>query len=687
MKLKPTTQELILVLMALVMGIVLRISHTDRMAVEHFDEAVYSSPAWYDSQHGQSYPMRHLYAPPLLPTMISICASVPGLSELAPFVPAMFFGVLTILVVWWMARSWFGMNAGLMIVFVVCCSDFHILFSRMAMTDVPALCWMCLAVGAASSGLQFRSVRRMAVAGVFTGLAWWTKYTGWLPLAIVLSGSTFWWLLFARRDLPYLTLLKLQATMVATAGLFFAVLLWQLQDLGGYSAVAANHRGYFLGFDGWQNRMADHIVYHFRLDSWLGAAALGIGCLAAGTQRWFLLKRSTWNNLQSSTPTGQPPTPDGAASPITLTRFIVAAVALTVMATGVGTFAILTCIGIGGIAGMFLWPTLANQQRRFRSGDQRPSDEAPFPHDAADLKSSPTIDPTLGVCLVTVWFAGMLLTTPMYHPYPRLSLPLLCSIWLAAAGGLSWWMESTISVARNDELQSLTSLQTLMRRLGTAMMMIALALTWFAGSLQQSWIWQDRTSLRDASRALGAAAVQHIAGTYERTPVPLHADEFGIIRPDPEDEYNEERELIVPPSAFEQLLEQVAKKQDTSSPLVDQTPPTFAVYAFGEPAVLKHLVDGGINAVPITDLNFGPATLSGDDIPTYFVFGPYALRTPNLMDSWVLQKRRFEHVDDFYFTPGEIVLFNLFSPKWIAQHENVAVQKLELYRLKPAPQG
>jgi hypothetical protein len=676
MNFKPTKQELILVIMAILMGGLLRMSRTERLAVEHFDEGVYSSGIWYEDAQGNGYPMRHLYAPPLLPNLITAIAAIPGTQNVAPFAPAMLFGCLTVVVLWWMGRAWFGSNAGLVIVFLVAFSDFHILFSRMAMTDVPALFWICLAVAVASNGLQKQSVRLMMLAGLCTGLAWWTKYTGWLPLAIMCSGSGCWWLLEGRRRVSAVTILKLMAAMSLVAVVCWLPVLWLLQEHGGYAAVKQNHSGYSLGFDGWQDRLADHMVYHFRLDSWFGAAALGVGMLVAATQRWYLLVRSTWNDPRSLPASNFP-------SPAILAKFVIAAIALATMALGVGTIGLLACIGIGGIAGMFLWPMLSDLYTRRLSSDLSPPSESAAPYTDADLRSAPTIDPTLGVCLVAAWFAGMLLMTPTYQSYPRLSLPLVAAIWLAAAGGLAWWIEATLNVARRGgEVASHWGL-VLARRSAAGLLMVAMGLTIFgAASLQPSWIWQDRTSLRDASWAIGVAVYGHASGTYEKTKTPMFLDESGIIHPDAEDEYDENRELMRQPTAIESMMATVAEKADTSKSLTPPELPVCVVYGFGEPAVLSHLSAAGLNVSAVQDLDFPHATWKGDPVATYLVLGPHALRTPGLLYDWTVQQNRFEHVDDFYFAPSEILLFNLFSPRWISQHEEVAVQKLELYRLK-----
>ena len=98
-------QELLLVAMGMLLGVAFRGLHTEQLAIEHFDEGVYASTTWYDSQFGQPWPMRHLYAPPALPGTIRMLSAVPGLSSTAPFLPSIVLGSLTILLMWWLRLS------------------------------------------------------------------------------------------------------------------------------------------------------------------------------------------------------------------------------------------------------------------------------------------------------------------------------------------------------------------------------------------------------------------------------------------------------------------------------------------------------------------------------------------------------------------------------------------------------
>lgn len=676
-----SVQELGLVVLALVMAFWLRAAHTEQLAVEHFDEGIYSSGTWYDGIFGAPYPARHLYAPPLLPTMIDSLAAVPSLNDQAPFIPAIVLGFLTVVAVWWVARSFFGQAAGLFVVFVAAFSDFHILFSRMALTDAPVLFWICLSVGLAVTAIARQSFKLMVVAGIVCGIAWWTKYSGWLPVAIVVSGSAFWWLLEGRKQISAVTMLKLWAAMAITAFVVWSPWLWMLQDRGGYQAVRDNHGGYWMGVEGWQQRLADHITYYFTLEGWFGAVAVGVGLLAAGTRRWIELKRSTWNS-DSQTRLSH----DSAAAPFpsnsALARFVVGAIVLFVLGSAVGTVGLLTCIGVGGLAGMFLWPVNAELHRRSSANDPSPPVEGGSGFFASDFSSAATVDPLLGTSVVLAWFCGMLLTTPMYAPYPRLSLPLLASIWLASAAGISWWIEAIINVERRGEDMMVTRRGRVLRQLTFVLVGGAIGLAYLrVGNVNESAIWRPRTSLRDVSWQIGQTVLDDIDGTFVPPEFSRNLDENGLILPGPPEPDSDAGEDTN--GAESTLAQQIAPVADRSEPIADIQNPECVVYAFGEPAVLKHLNEAGLLCGPVQDFAISPLAVKGDILPTYLIFGPNALRTPDMFNKWAKDSWRFEPVTEFHFVVSDIVAYNLFAPLWVAQHPECRVQKIELYRVLP----
>lgn len=670
-----TKQELGLVTFALIMGMWLRFAHSDRLAVEHFDEGVYASAMWYDAMFEQSYPMRHLYAPPLLPTLIAAVAAIPGCERIAPFLPSMLLGSATLLIVWWMARAMFGQAAGLFAAFVASFSDFHTLYSRMALTDVPVLCLICGSVLLGVKAVADGSLRRMAAGGFVCGLAWWTKYSGWLPIAILTSGTACWWLMgqWKKRRVPSLVeLIRLHAVFIGVAILVWSPWLWMLQSEGGYAAVQANHAGYFKGVAGWQNRLADHLTYYLSMEGWFGAAAIGIGILSAGTRRWMELRRSTWN--PSADASGQ------SAFPAVdlLQRTVVAAIALFVVGVTVGPLAMLICLAIGGLVGRFLWPVDTELYDRAQAGDTSPVVAGGAGFTPADFAAAPTIDPLLSSSVVLAWFVGMLVMTPMYSPYPRLSLPLLASVWLAAGAGVAWWIEGVLNVDRRGDKVTLGRSARLMRRATLIGVGLAIGLTVVQGlNLTPSRVWAPRTSLRDAARELATTVLAEAAGTLELPEPELPMDEDGMIVPWPESD------ATGTDGDIPTVWDQVVAPQPVDERLADLSRPEVGIYVMGEPALLKHLHDAGMLATPVQDFNLTPFRIRGTAIPTYLVLGPNALQQDGIFDHWASRMALYEHITDIHFVVSDVILYNLFSPGWIAQQPEARVQNFELYRLKP----
>lgn len=247
--------ELLAAFALFVIGVAVRIAFPSAMAVEHFDEGVYASNLWCPDS-GFQYPDRHLYAPALIPALIEWSLMLFGTTSWAPMVPSLVFGSLTVPLIWWVGRSWFGPAAGLSAAALAALSDYHILFSRSALTDVTLGFWLLLAVYCFECAFRTLNPARAVIAGVVTGLAWWTKYNGWLPLAISLSGLLAWSLFAPREERQLERRLLLWAVAAVTAIAVWSPFWWLLPQ--GYSQVAANHRLYVVGFTGWWSGFVRH---------------------------------------------------------------------------------------------------------------------------------------------------------------------------------------------------------------------------------------------------------------------------------------------------------------------------------------------------------------------------------------------------------------------------------------------
>ncbi|MBS0262375.1 MAG: glycosyltransferase family 39 protein, partial [Planctomycetes bacterium] len=397
--------EWILAFMLFALGLGLRAAWPDRLGVEHFDEGVYASNFYYTGEKGdEHYPNQHLYAPPLLPTLIEYLMVLVGPGNVAAVAIGITAGSLTILLVWWSVRQWIGPAAGLVASTLVALSDIHIAFSRTALTDVLLCLFLVAAVHGFWSAHTRSSWWRAVLAGGWTGLAWWTKYNGWLPAAIGLSGVLAWRLFeiwnqprspatdpnrLRRAIRPIALSLLLWGTMVFVAALVWAPFWWSLQHRGGYAAVAANHRTYLVGFAGWSTSLVTQArklsIFSGPLTGCSSLVALAVALL---WQR-FRTPRFTWNALLRSN------------------SLYLAVPVLGLLCVTEGGAVMLSFLGVvGALVGVAV--------------------AVAVPPD------TPTVPPSrrLAAWLLLAWVFGLFLSVPLYTPYPRLLLPLLIATWI-----------------------------------------------------------------------------------------------------------------------------------------------------------------------------------------------------------------------------------------------------------------
>lgn len=375
---------------------VLRFANANRMAIEHFEEGVYASNVFFGPAEHNRYPDRHLYAPPLLPGLIEACIAVFGVRGIAPFLPALALGIATVPLAWWAVRCWWGSSAGLAAAFLVATSDFHLLYSRTALTEVPVAFFMLLAIYFYWEAVRRNRIAWSLAAGVATGLAWWTIYTGWLPLAIASAGSLAW-IVFERRSVGVSRprrariVAKCSFTTAATALAVWSPVWLGLQKFGGYAAVAANHRSDLQPLAEWPHNLWEQLG---NIAEQSGAfTTVGLACLA-----FLVPMRTRW------------------PLPIRLALALWCAVMVGWCVFEIGPavpLALLAVVGLG--------IELASVARPVEDQDDQPD----------DVESRPAT--RLAGWLLAAWLAGTLAATPFSHPYPRLMMPWLLAAMLAVA--------------------------------------------------------------------------------------------------------------------------------------------------------------------------------------------------------------------------------------------------------------
>ena len=366
----------------LTVGTILRLVVLSRSAVEHFDEGVYASNIYFGPPE-YAYPMQRFFGPPLLPALIET-GMVAGLPpNLAALLPNFLAGCGTIVALWWFGRSWFGPPVGIAAAALAALSDFHIAYSATALTDVLLGLWLLLAVDALARSIVIGDLRWAVGGGIFSGLAWWTKYNGWLPLAIAAAAIPLLWLFLRPPGRQLQVWLGCYAVTAAVAAAVWAPYYLSLQSQGGYGPIAANHAKYMIGFAGWFDSVFRQIAAQNVMEGLFSKLAV-VASLALPA---LLVRRRSRECLGLV----------GAG--------FVGGV-LAVLLTSVFV------VGIGALIGL-IRVCIAN-----RHPDR---DDEKWKRRA------------IGLVLLAVWWSGLLLATPCYTPYPRLVLPWLLAAWLGMA--------------------------------------------------------------------------------------------------------------------------------------------------------------------------------------------------------------------------------------------------------------
>jgi 4-amino-4-deoxy-L-arabinose transferase-like glycosyltransferase len=390
--------ELLLLIVVVGFGLILRTAFLSRAAVEHFDEGVYASGVWFDETYAHQYPRLHLYGPPLIPWLAKaalVCeymlreGSGVASASWTPILPPLAGACLMPLAVWWIARRWFGIAPAMGAAVFCAFSDLHAAYSRAVLTDALMALFFLLSVWLIQKAIAGWSWRAAAAAGCMTAATWWTKYNGWLPLAIGLGAT----LLAAVIQRPPLRESRDRVArwcaVAAIAALAWSPVLILLQPFGGYAQVAANHRNYLVGLSRWLDT-AGH--QHANLCFFDGAVTI-CGFLAASAVVAFPRIGGLERKHRRSACVGV-----GAL-----------AISLAAIAALLGSDAVLLILALTGVSD------------RVRSSVARRGHDDDWP--AADW-------------FLAVWFLGLFALTPMYVAYPRLVLPWLTSAWLGAGVGL-----------------------------------------------------------------------------------------------------------------------------------------------------------------------------------------------------------------------------------------------------------
>jgi 4-amino-4-deoxy-L-arabinose transferase-like glycosyltransferase len=250
---------------------VLRVWGSSWLGIDHYDEGAYAltaaslaSGTWPQT----AYPIQHFLSPALYVGLAAGVMRVIGTTAVGLLSVSVAAGVGTVALVYVATHRWFGRGAAGAAALAVGLSDYHILYSRAGLTDALFTGLLVLAVVLFAIADERESASMAAMAGVVTGLAWNTKYHGWLALVIAAGAGLprLWWSEDrARAWRPILGRLILSSALALL--LYMPWILYVASQPGGYASLAAEHARFLQPARAVENGLA-YIAAQRYLDGW-----------------------------------------------------------------------------------------------------------------------------------------------------------------------------------------------------------------------------------------------------------------------------------------------------------------------------------------------------------------------------------------------------------------------------------
>ncbi|MBY0586521.1 glycosyltransferase family 39 protein [bacterium] len=268
-----------LVLLLTIAGAAVRLDRIHAIGLSHFDAGVYAQSGLWPWT-GQFHFNQAFFSPPLFPILIGTINAIAGtpIDWAGPLVSAL-AGILLVPAGYWIAKDWFHERAGLMAATLLAFDPAQVLFSRVGLTDELFTLLFLVGFALTRSAVQRGGWRRLIVAGIVVGLAWNTKYHGFLAAGLGLAcvpGS---------RD-PVVRIGRL-AWISGIALSFYLPWAISFHVEHGYLSLIEHQRGYFRGLPGW---------WEGARSGWSTWAIFGgtlVWLVPAAESAWALLRRSS----------------------------------------------------------------------------------------------------------------------------------------------------------------------------------------------------------------------------------------------------------------------------------------------------------------------------------------------------------------------------------------------------------
>ena len=277
-------QDTIILSFLLLLAAGVRFWAFDRFGIDHYDEGAYamSAIAVFEGRPDLLYPLQHLLSPPLffcLSGFVMLLLGAPV--DLALFMVSVVVGILTVGVVYIIARNSYGQIAGCSASLMIALADYHVTLSRTGLTDATFSFFFLLALVAYIRAEKMESFSWAIIAGIWTGLAWNTKYHGWL--AGVIAGAALF-PYFLKHDWQRFRagIFRVFVAAVVATVLYVPWFLYVETQEGGYMYLA-EYQSAFLKPANVLINVLKHARSQYFLDGWTGRFAPFLGLIVVAT--------------------------------------------------------------------------------------------------------------------------------------------------------------------------------------------------------------------------------------------------------------------------------------------------------------------------------------------------------------------------------------------------------------------
>lgn len=253
---------------------VLRFWHFTDLGLTHFDEGSYAMTGrWLATFGKEGWIYQSGHAPGLFSTVIGLFFLIFGIKDYIAIAVSALAGSLTVGLIYWIGREQFNRKTGIMAALFLATAEYHLMYSRFALTDATFTLLFWASLASLLQGLVRNERRWFIIGGVFTGMCWNTKYHGFFPLLIL--GLWLGMMALMRRKkhlVPTRVLWSNFGIAALLAGLIYLPWFLFVQFSVGYGAILQAQADHSIG----QSAiiLTPPATLYFYLTHWLSPALL-----------------------------------------------------------------------------------------------------------------------------------------------------------------------------------------------------------------------------------------------------------------------------------------------------------------------------------------------------------------------------------------------------------------------------